>query len=542
MSIDIRLAEMGYRNMTPKNEPLVSDEVLPWDDVPADIAILKKLGDVTEEIDDKKPSVPLNVYARAYNTHYELINYTLGDCPRIEKDFSTWDKIYYQFNPYYYYDEHSKILYVPRGYSKSIIEDQIGRPVEFYESGCPKTRINFTMKSSPRDDYQRKMIRFLVGVEEFSYLAKAHQQVLTIPTRSGKTFCTIAAISILQVKALIIVNRDMLREQWADEICMHSQLSHTHICLIKESDFFGLDMNVEKKHYRYKYIFITTHRTIHNALEKYGIEAVRNTITALGIGVKVIDEAHLEFKNTLMTDYAVDVWKNFYLTATFARSDTQENFIFQKSFNHVCKIAETNPERQKSVKLFMIGFRTSPSYMDDQMICYRKTGFSRHSYIKYELERPALDQVVTTILDTLINRKHIEGKILLLSSQTTSCDHFEQLIHDKFPGYSVCSHHSKHQVENFRDFGVICATPGMVGTGTTIPKLRAVINTEPMASKVNTLQIFGRLDVYAPGVDTFYFLVSDLGFTKVSRMFNKSKQTLAPYAKEIIEWDMTGGK
>ena len=82
----------------------------------------------------------------------------------------------------------------------------------------------------------------------------------------------------------------------------------------------------------------------------------------------------------------------------------------------------------------------------------------------------------------------------------------------------------------------------MVGTGTTIPKLRAVINTEPMASTVNTIQIFGRLDVYAPGFDTFYFLVSDLGFDKVARMFSKSKQTLAPHAKEIIEWNIGGQK
>lgn len=540
MLINMRLAEMGYKNMSPENEHLLPDEILPWDDVPADIAIMNKLGDVNEEIEDTPIKSPLPVYVRAYNTHYELINYEMEDCPRIEKDFRTWDKLTYKFNPYYYYDEARKVLYIPRGYSEAIVSDQTGRPVEKYETGKPKTSVNFTMKSLPRDDYQAKMIRFLIGDTEFRYLKNAHQQVLTIPTRSGKTFCTIAAIAALHVKALIIVNRDMLREQWASEITQHSNLPMTHICLIKESEFFNPDEKKDSRKFRFKYIFITTHRTIHNAIERYGIAAIQHTVEYLDIGVKVIDEAHLEFRNTLMTDYAVNVWKNFYLTATFARSDAQENFIFQKAFNHVAKIAEKNPERQKSVKLFMIGFRTKPSYIENQMICYRKTGFSRHSYIKYELERPDLDRVVMMILDTLINKKRIEGKILLLSSQTTSCDYFEEVIHDYFPSYSVCSHHSKHPVENFRDYGIICATPGMVGTGTTIPKLRAVINTEPMASTVNTIQIFGRLDVYAPGFDTFYFLVSDLGFDKVARMFSKSKQTLAPHAKEIIEWNIGG--
>ena len=71
MLINMRLAEMGYKNMSPENEHLLPDEILPWDDVPADIAIMNKLGDVNEEIEDAPVKSPLPVYVRAYNTHYE---------------------------------------------------------------------------------------------------------------------------------------------------------------------------------------------------------------------------------------------------------------------------------------------------------------------------------------------------------------------------------------------------------------------------------------------------------------------------------------
>ena len=86
---------------------------------------------------------------------------------------------------------------------------------------------------------------------------------------------------------------------------------------------------------------------------------------------------------------------------------------------------------------------------------------------------------------------------------------------------------------------MICATPQMLGTGTTIPKLRVVINTEPTSSTVNIIQIFGRLDVYAPGMDTYYFMIMDTGFLKVRKMFAKIKNTLKYHAKKIIEFDYT---
>ena len=105
--------------------------------------------------------------------------------------------------------------------------------------------------------------------------------------------------------------------------------------------------------------------------------------------------------------------------------------------------------------------------------------------------------------------------------------------------FSVCSHHSKSKIEDFREYGVICATPQMLGTGTTIPKLRVVINTEPTSSTVNIIQIFGRLDVYAPGMDTYYFMIMDTGFLKVRKMFAKIKNTLKYHAKKIIEFDYT---
>ena len=477
----------------------------------------------------------------AYNTHNEIKNYNRKDCPKIEADLSIWDNVYFKRIEYFYYDEKTKILYLPRGYDINIIAEQTGKPIHFVPNQRPTARYHFNVGTEPRDEYQKEMIRYLSAQGEYRNMMLASQQVLSLPTRSGKTYCTIAATGLLESRAIVIVNRDTLRKQWADEIIMHTQLSPKNVISIDSSEFFSGygDLNRLARKLKNVYIFVTTHRTIHNAMKLYGFDCVDKLLKALNIGIKIVDEAHIEFKNTLMTDYATNVWKTFYLTATFARSDDKENQIFQRSFNQVIKVAKQNPEREKTVRLFMVSFRTRSNPAQEQAICYQKKGFSRYNYIEYELKNGKIDRVVSLLLKLVIEEKKLEGKILILSSKTETCDHFKELVQSLFPMFSVCSHHSKSKIEDFREYGVICATPQMLGTGTTIPKLRVVINTEPTSSTVNIIQIFGRLDVYAPGMDTYYFMIMDTGFLKVRKMFTKIKNTLKYHAKKIIEFDYT---
>lgn len=478
---------------------------------------------------------------RAYNTHYEISEYNLGDVPRLEKHFSRWDPIIPRYIPYYYYDNERQVLYIPRGCDSNFIANVTGKPVTFVKKSKPKRKFIFTVGNLPRDNYQRKMIRFLVGEKEFTGLKGASQQVLSLPTRSGKTYITIASIAILEVRALIIVNSDDLRTQWRDEIIKHTQLQESNVMMIKGSEQihrFSKGMDLAK--YKDTYIFITTHRTLQNVVTGYGGQVLTDALEKLQIGIKVIDEAHIEFMNTLITDYFTDVWKTWYLTATFARSDSDENKIFQRAFDKVNKIAMVNPERKPSVILFMIGFCTSPTYFQNQEICFRKRGFDRYAYIDYELnESDKLDLEISNILRLVIETKRLEGKILILASSIEACEHFERLVKDIYPSYSVCCHTSKNKIEDFREYGVICSTRQMLGTAMTIPKLRVIINTEPSSSNVNPIQTIGRLDVYEGGLDTYYFYVMDIAFSKVHNMFTKLAELLKSVVKQVVVRDDT---
>ena len=60
-----------------------------------------------------------------YRTHIEVNNYTMGDCPQIEKMFSIYDMTYHKrFPKGMIYDEENKILMLPRGIDIGYIERQ----------------------------------------------------------------------------------------------------------------------------------------------------------------------------------------------------------------------------------------------------------------------------------------------------------------------------------------------------------------------------------------------------------------------------------
>ena len=58
----------------------------------------------------------------AYQTHYEIEDYDIGDCYELEKQFKTFDEVNFTEDFYYRYDNRSRILYIPRGFDKTKLE------------------------------------------------------------------------------------------------------------------------------------------------------------------------------------------------------------------------------------------------------------------------------------------------------------------------------------------------------------------------------------------------------------------------------------
>ena len=123
----------------------------------------------------------------AFNTHYEIYDYRIGENRELEKSMTYRDFQAYTSYPKYMYDSVNSTLYIPRGFDPFILEQWNGKPVTIDENNSHVERIFYNMKKPPRNEDQQKAIRFLTGQGEFSSMKLSPQKVLIMPPGTGKT-------------------------------------------------------------------------------------------------------------------------------------------------------------------------------------------------------------------------------------------------------------------------------------------------------------------------------------------------------------------
>ena len=260
-------------------------------------------------------------------------NYNFGDCPKLERFFSVYEPTTHSYRYVgIHYDEENKRLYLPRGVDIWYIE-------QLLEERAYVERDNFTpydvyddimIKFLPRDEDQKTAIRFATGKGEYTETQRKSQLHINLTTGKGKTYVAIGTISILGIKSIIITFAKSILEQWKDCIMRYTTIKASEIFNIDGSGaIFRLLQKSEIVIKKYK-IFLVTHSTIKSYGDTYGWDKVTELFEKIRVGLKIYDEAHTNFENMCMIDFYTTVYKSYYLTATPARSNTEENKIYQQ--------------------------------------------------------------------------------------------------------------------------------------------------------------------------------------------------------------------
>lgn len=475
---------------------------------------------------------------KAYQTHYEISDYTLGDCKELENQLSIFDNVNYKLTTYFKYDLDTKTLYVPRGYDESKLITWFGE-IEYGIKSNVYQSTHFNLVYKPRNITQREAIRFLIGRDEYEYTKNVSQLVLSLPGGAGKTFCTIAALSILKVKSLIITHNTEIRNQWVDRILSYTDVSKDQIKVLSSSEELLSFLDKKNKH-KIKNVsfFITNHRLLDSFMTNYGEEKINDLMVALGIGVKVIDEAHKEFMNILRLDYNTNISKTFYLTATFGRSDAIENAVFQRCFERIFKLKKTDDSMGNTRTIFHIAdfFHSHMTAIEVASMSIRSTKkFSIQRYFSLEMEYGTIFERLRNWIHWYYEKRNGKNKMIIISPKKSSCDACCNIALELYPEKKCCAHYTGNKVQNLSEYDVICATSAMLGTGFDMDGLEIVINLEPTSSKVNIDQMMHRLMRGKSSTDSYYIEIIDADVPTVVRMYEKRKRVSKTFSKHIIE-------
>lgn len=423
----------------------------------------------------------------------------------------------------YMYEESNDQLFLHKGVDLEYLRRLLSN-VEFVNEPFHEYKeMNFDYEEiiSPRNDEQVDVINFIAGLSYHSSNINESQLFLVKAAGFGKTFCTGVGSCKFKAKTLIIMHRDSLRKQWLNSLYNMSGLSSNEVHEIASSEeLYAIAHN--KHDFDYD-VYLMTHATFRAGLRRIqNIQDVMNITKNLGIGMKIIDEAHLEFRDTILMDFVFNVRRNLYLTATDGRSSKEENSIFKHVFSDCLYYKPstmlTNNLPKKWVEYITV---TIDTHCNPNIYRYRVAGgrgMNNASYGKWVI---AYDKKKTHFkcckeILKMVYEKDPHAKVLLfmpLIDLCEECAYFLKMELGKDDSFdydldirTINSKNSKADNEYAKRSDVIVTTIASCGTGTDIPGITTIIACSPYVSKITAEQVFGRIR-YCGKICQYYDIV-----------------------------------
>lgn len=314
---------------------------------------------------------------------------------------------------------------------------------------------------------------------------------------SGKTYVAVRTLLELQKRAVIVVPASLMN-QWQDAI---TSMTNANVDIIRGSrsikDIIAQNFDVNTD------IFLTSVNTIQEYARRDSDHSIYKDLPScssfveqLGIGVKIIDECHINFNSNLLVDIICgNVEHNIYLSATYIRSSRASNAIFNRIFPSEVKY-DGDRDYNRYVNITEVKYNLGN--IDEKLVTTER-GYSQFKYEKYLLKKVSrLNYVIQNVIacmaeDYFVDIREKGEKLLILVGMQEFAEFVVAYLSNSFPSMHVISFLYRTKDEAIEDADIIVSTIGSCGTGRDIKGLRTVILFSSFSSDALTMQTIGRL-------------------------------------------------
>lgn len=426
------------------------------------------------------------------------------------------------------YNEREGYAYAPRYMLNSLIryiEDNsdlkvLQQPVE----PITPIKVNMPVKAGVElREVQVPVVKFLTD-ESIGF------KPLALFTGAGKTMATIYSICQLGYPALISLG--LLIDQWLKSILQFTDISRDDIYVVKGFDTLASLWKAIDNGFRPKILLFSMRTLALYAVENNApyseLPPYNELIKVLGIGVKVVDECHLNFNTNVLIDLKSNIKMNIYLSATYQRSSYQGRKIFNMVFPAELKYGEQFVKKYTTV--FTCAYHLSINPRD----LGRFRSFKGYNHAKYEnylvRYKNVLKYFMSLVIDTCLRlyfdiyKKEGQHCLILVQTQQFACAVAEYLADQRDETVSVFFAGSKdaHGKEENLDATIIVSTIKSCGVGRDIKNLKTCINTVSFSSSPQCIQVLGRLREL-PNEETIFVDVYNTEIQQhVRHMYNRT--------------------
>lgn len=465
------------------------------------------------------------------HSHIEIHNYKLGDSPRIENNFIIYD--HFTHCEYYKgieYIEDKNILILPRGVDIHYLENCLGVNAILDTNHDEFDYLDdVKIKYLPRDDKQKEALKFVLGKEHWKNNKYKSQLSINLNTGVGKSYVSIMSICYLSMRSIIITSSLDWLNQWKNYIMEYTTIKAKEIYFISGSH--SIKSLLKKDMSKYK-VILASHNTIKSYGDTYGWDKVTELFKFMKVGIKIYDEAHLNFANMCKIDFYTNTKLGLFVTATPKRSNEQEDRIFQLYFKNVPSIDLFDEDEDPHTHYISFKYMShpSPKQISD---CKNQYGLDRASYANYVVQQENYYNMLIIILDKAMTQ---EGKTLIYIGTNNAIEITRDWIVSTFPELkdevgiytSLIKENKKGQL----DKKIILSTTKSCGAAMDIKGLKmTVVLAEPFKSEVLARQTLGR----TRADDTYYIEVVDISFSTINKYYYQKKNTFSKYAMSCNE-------
>lgn len=471
---------------------------------------------------------------KIYPTKITINNYNLGDCVNLEKSLSVFDNVIWKVTlEQFIYDEENKILTIPAGYDRYKLKTMFPN---YYMDTSEENKVEpynktiYSLKFPTRNTMQNEAINFL--------LKKDTKKFLCLETGGGKTYCAIHYIHRTRKLPMVIVDQDLIANQWKDRILYFTNITEEEIFMIKGKDSINKLIEMSDKDLKKYKFFIAIHRTLNSYDNNDNKYTLHDLFSHLKIGCRLYDEAHIEMRSIFYIDTVYNC-ESVYITATPSRSNYKENMVYQNSFN-TSVISRFTWKSESYHNIVVKAYDSKPSQIDELNMS-TKYGFDGNMYCNYVLTNNNAYDVFYDSLKELFNNtfKKTKHKCIILFKTTALCDEMYNAFKDyleSLNNMNITTGEYHYKIKNKEDNlskDIIFTTDKSMSKAVDIKDLSLVINTVPCTSESLMKQVIGRLRQLKDR-EVYYIDMYDKGFSKQSKQFNIRLKTYKKISKRII--------
>ncbi len=339
-------------------------------------------------------------------------------------------------------------------------------------------------------------------IDYMSKMDANRSKLITSYPGSGKGFSAMSAMKNLGVRTMIVVRAQYI-EKWAEELEQEVELRKGDLITVQGSKGLISVMNLALMGELDAKIIIVGNRTLLNYIKAYEKEPnfedqypihPEQLYEKLGIGLRVIDEAHMDFHFNFKQDTYTHVPYAISMTATI---DSDQEFM-----NNMYRIMWPVETRGPDVREDPYIVSTCLWYNVEH---YNRIRYQNHkkqySHIEFEnsIRRNKIMlanylKIPELMVRTKFERYHEPGqKMLIFCASVAMCTIFTEHLKKKFPQFSVARYVGEDNWEDLHNNDIVVSTIQSAGTAVDILNLRYVLMTVALSSKQTNIQVVGRL-------------------------------------------------